>query len=241
MEAGSGRRMSAGQRERQILETAKRVLASSNYRTATTARIAAEAGVTEPVIYRHFSSKKELFLGVLDDVARFMLDYWSKAAEGLEDPVEMIRAVGRSHFYFAREHKEEAKILFQATSEVDDPDIRGNLKGHFQGFALFMQALLDEGKVRGRIRDDLDTYVAAWELLALGITSTFFGLIGFEELLEGERGLRALEDFISMACGEGGAPPKKGEARKTDKARRIERAGDEKGKSRGPSGRGGRS
>ncbi len=197
--AGSKRRLSAGERERQILETAKRVLASSNYRAATTARIAAEAGVTEPVIYRHFASKKELFLGVLDDIAAFMFDYWKRAAEGLEDPVEMIRAVGRSHFHFVRHHQEEAKILFQATSEVDDPDIRARLKEHFGNFARFMQGLLEEGKRRGSIRDDLDCYVAAWELLALGITSTFFSLVGFEELLEEDRGLRALEDFIAMA------------------------------------------
>jgi len=196
--AGSGRRMSAGQRERQILETAKRVLASSNYRAATTARIAAEAGVSEPVIYRHFSSKKELFLGVLDDVASSMLEYWTKAAEGLEDPVEMIREVGRSHFRFVSQHQDEAKILFQATSEVDDPDIRSRLKQHFGTFARFMQGLLEEGKRHGSIREDLDTYVAAWELLALGITSTFFALVGFEELLREERGLRALEDFVAM-------------------------------------------
>ncbi len=184
------RRMSAEDRERQILETAKKVIAASNYRAATTARIAAEAGVTEPIIYHHFKSKKDLFLGVLDDVAGFTLDYWKKAAEGLTDPVETIRAVGRSHFHYILEHQVEAKILFQAISEVDDPDIRDNLNRHFGDFAMFMLSLLDEGKKRGEIREEVDTLVAAWELLALGITSTFFALLGFGELIKGERGLR---------------------------------------------------
>ncbi len=194
------RRMSAEERERQILDTAKRVLASSNYRASTTARIAAEAGVSEPVIYRHFHSKKELFLRVLDDTAAFMLSYWGKAAEGLTDPVEIIRAVGTSHFFFIQQHQAEAKILFQAVSEVDDPDIKNNLNRHFGGFAMFMLALLEEGKKRGQIREEVDTLVAAWELLALGITSTFFAMLGFEELVKGERGLQALEDFIDMSC-----------------------------------------
>lgn len=200
MSENAKKRMSAEDRERQILDTAKRVLASSNYRASTTARIAAEAGVSEPVIYRHFHSKKELFLRVLDDTAAFMLSYWGKAAEGLTDPVEMIRAVGTSHFYFIQQHQVEAKILFQAASEVDDPDIRNNLNRHFGDFAMFMLALLDEGKKRGEIREEVDTLVAAWELLALGITSTFFAMLGFGELIKGERGLRALEDFIDISC-----------------------------------------
>jgi TetR/AcrR family transcriptional regulator len=200
MSESARRRMSAEDRERQILETAKTVIAASNYRAATTARIAAEAGVTEPIIYNHFKSKKDLFLGVLDDVAGFTLDYWKSAAEGLSDPVQAIRAVGRSHFHFILEHQVEAKILFQAISEVDDPDIKASLNRHFGDFALFMLSLLDEGKKRGEIREDVDTLVAAWELLALGITSTFFGLLGFGELVKGERGLRALEDFIAISC-----------------------------------------
>lgn len=200
MSENAKRRMSAEDREKQILDTAKRVLASSNYRASTTARIAAEAGVSEPIIYRHFHSKKDLFLRVLDDIATFMLSYWSKAAEGIDDPVEMLRAVGQSHYYFIQEHQIEAKILFQAASEVDDPDIRENLKGHFANFANFMLALLEEGKRRGEVRQDADTYVAAWELLALGVTSTFFGLLGFDELLKGDRGLKALDDVIAMSC-----------------------------------------
>ncbi len=199
MSESARRRMNAEDRERQILEAAKAVIAASNYRAATTARIAAEAGVSEPVIYNHFKSKKELFLGVLDDVAASTLDHWKGAAEGLDDPVEAIRAVGHRHFHFIIDHQAEGKILFQAVSEVDDPDIKENLRRHFGGFAAYMLSLLEEGKERGRIRPDIDTLVAAWELLALGITSTFFGLLGFGELIEDGRGLRALEDFIDAS------------------------------------------
>ncbi len=83
---------------------------------------------------------------------------------------------------------------------MDDPDIKNNLNRHFGDFAMFMLALLDEGKKRGQIREEVDTLVAAWELLALGITSTFFAMLGFGELIKGERGLQALEDFIDMSC-----------------------------------------
>ena len=57
-----------------------------SYRGSTTAQIAREAGVTEPILYRHFASKRDLYLACLDaawDVVRIL---WDKALEGEPDP-----------------------------------------------------------------------------------------------------------------------------------------------------------
>lgn len=49
-----------------ILEAARRVFSETgNMSTATTKRIAVEAGITEGLIYRHFPSKEELFFAAV--------------------------------------------------------------------------------------------------------------------------------------------------------------------------------
>ena len=46
-----------------------------SYSGATTAEIAREAGVSEPILYRHFGSKRDLYLACLDEA-------WAAAARG---------------------------------------------------------------------------------------------------------------------------------------------------------------
>src|SRR3954451_12598710 len=61
------RRLSTPERPRRILEGALEVFAREAYSDAGMLELAAAAGVTPPVLYRHFESKRELFLAVLGD------------------------------------------------------------------------------------------------------------------------------------------------------------------------------
>lgn len=55
------RRLSADARKEQIVAAARRVFVRSGLAGARTKDIAAEAGINEALLYRHFSSKEELF------------------------------------------------------------------------------------------------------------------------------------------------------------------------------------
>ena len=58
-------RLPAEERKKQILLCAVKVFARSNYRSARVGDIAAEAGISEAAIYRHFPSKKSIYLEIL--------------------------------------------------------------------------------------------------------------------------------------------------------------------------------
>src|SRR5579885_3859617 len=60
-------RLSGGERRALILRSARRVFARSTYAEASTSELARESGVTEPMLYKHFGSKKGLFLAVLGE------------------------------------------------------------------------------------------------------------------------------------------------------------------------------
>ena len=59
-------RLPAAERRQAIVEAAMRVFATGSYRGATTAGIAREAGISEPILYRHFASKRDLYFACLD-------------------------------------------------------------------------------------------------------------------------------------------------------------------------------
>src|SRR5215813_395369 len=59
-------RMTAEDRREQIIEVAVRLFSQKGFRGATTKEIAYAAGVNEAIIFRHFSTKGELYAAIID-------------------------------------------------------------------------------------------------------------------------------------------------------------------------------
>ncbi|GAA4263576.1 TetR/AcrR family transcriptional regulator [Dactylosporangium darangshiense] len=62
------RLLPAPQRAASILRAAARVFARNGYAATTIEQVAAEAGVSKLIVYRHFNSKRELYRAILDQV-----------------------------------------------------------------------------------------------------------------------------------------------------------------------------
>lgn len=105
--------MRAPERRRQLLEVARKVFGRRGYHTVTMESVAKEAGVTKPILYDHFPSKRELYLALLESD----LSTLQKAlAEGLENSRgnrERIRASFQTYFDFVDEHAEGFRLLMQ--------------------------------------------------------------------------------------------------------------------------------
>jgi AcrR family transcriptional regulator len=69
------KRLPRAARRELILESAGRLFGESGYAHTSLDDVAAAAGVTKPILYRHFDSKKDLYLALLerhrDDLPRF--------------------------------------------------------------------------------------------------------------------------------------------------------------------------
>lgn len=66
--------MSAERRRAQIIESARHVFAQKGFAATRTREIAAEAGINEAMLYRHFPSKEELFeVSVLESIDAAMV------------------------------------------------------------------------------------------------------------------------------------------------------------------------
>ncbi len=66
----SGRRLTADARRRQLFEVALSLFAEHGYAATTMDDIAESAGVTKPLVYQHFESKRALDLELMDAVSR---------------------------------------------------------------------------------------------------------------------------------------------------------------------------
>jgi AcrR family transcriptional regulator len=79
-------RLPAPRRRRQLLDVATAVFGGSGYHEASMDEVAEAAGVTKPVLYQHFASKRELYLELLDDVGTRLIDAVVAATRAADDP-----------------------------------------------------------------------------------------------------------------------------------------------------------
>ncbi len=118
------KRMKGMDRRKQILTTALRVFAEESYGNATIAKIAASAGITEPTIYMHFKSKKDLYLAVLNEsfayITEQMKSLWDFPGDILVRYSSAITEI--SHYLSNREYINLAR-LWMSASTINDPDI----------------------------------------------------------------------------------------------------------------------
>ena len=79
-------------------EAALTVFSAEGFKVATMDAVAAEAGVTKPVLYQHFPSKRELFHELIRDVARRLRSDVTDAIGAATSPHDMVRRGMRAVF-----------------------------------------------------------------------------------------------------------------------------------------------
>jgi AcrR family transcriptional regulator len=176
--------MTKGERKRQLLAHAKQLFVTQGYHATTTEKIAQAANVTEPVLYRHFDSKKALFLEVLEEVRAATLERWHAETAGLTDPLAKLHAIADMYLGSTREHAVEFRIMHRTLVETDDEEIVALLRSFYLDSETLLARIIAEGQQTGVFRRSLDPRVGAWEMIrtALGYTLTLpLGIPTFAE------------------------------------------------------------
>src|SRR3954465_9680474 len=117
------RRLPVAERREQITEVAGRLFGERGYAGTRLEDIAAAAGVTKPVVYRHFDSKKSLYLALLErhraDLGGFLPAPGSLAAAGgaekvtraiLDEWLDYVRENSHAWVMLFRDHSGDAEI-----------------------------------------------------------------------------------------------------------------------------------
>jgi AcrR family transcriptional regulator len=103
--------MRGPERRAQLLAVARKVFGTSGFHSVSMEAVAREAGVTNPILYDHFPSKKDLYLALIDADLGVLHD---RVRTALASPIgnrERIRASFQAYFDFVDEHAEGFRLL----------------------------------------------------------------------------------------------------------------------------------
>lgn len=160
------RRMNADQRRKQLLDSAAKCFAKFGYRGTTTAKIAAEAGISEPIIYRHFKTKRDLFMALIEKVADDVLANWQHATSQARSPLEKLQVLlFRNPATSEPRTRAVYQLLFHASTEVSDRKIRQAIRDHYERYVQALASVMKEAQDAGQIRSDVPAEWLAWQII----------------------------------------------------------------------------
>jgi AcrR family transcriptional regulator len=176
--ATSTTRLPAAERRQAIVDTALRVFSEGSYRGTTTAEIAREAGVSEPILYRHFASKRDLYFAAIEEAWDRLRTRWEEAM-ATEPPNQWISVMAKSYVCLRDVKPVVSDLWMQAVVEAgDDEEVRTFIKRHMREVHRFMADVIRRSQKAGVINADRDPVAEAWISLAGGLLGTIGRRVG---------------------------------------------------------------
>jgi AcrR family transcriptional regulator len=162
-------RLKAPQRREQLMDVATKLFARNGYEATTTAAIAEAAGVTEPILYRHFEGKQELFVAIVKAVSKQTMEHWQEIIAGVDDPAEQVRRVAAELPAHMEKLADAYHVLHGALATSRDKKVLGVVREHYKQIEQFFRNLVTDGERAGVFRKEFDPKAAAWQLIFSGI------------------------------------------------------------------------
>jgi len=175
------KRLPAKERKKQILKCAVKVFAQTNYQSTRVADIAAEAGISEAAVYKHFPSKNDIYLDVLKHMSTRILTFWKEEIHKEPDAYQALRNMGITYFRRMSKHHDELKVQFQAIAEVANPEIADRLHQDHQNYMDLIGKVIKKGINKGSFRKDADPDILSWLFNGVGILMNMMNLLSFRE------------------------------------------------------------
>lgn len=174
------RKQPAEVRREEIIDAAVRVFARTSFRAAGTIEIARAAGVAEPTIYRHFASKRDLYLAALERSASVVLEAWREIIARYDRADEALDRIGGWYDANARAHSDLLRLRHRAAAETDDADVRDLLRRGYTDVHDLLTRLIRRGQRQGVFADAVDAEGAAWLFCGIGQILDLGVLTGIE-------------------------------------------------------------
>jgi AcrR family transcriptional regulator len=151
-------------RQKQIVDAARKVIIKYGSEHVTVKKIAKEVGISETAIYRHFQSKRDILLLLVDYIEKSLFEDVNGASTKDKISLEVLHNVLKSHLSSIEQRR---GISFQIIAEIislGDKKLNKKIAETIERYIDSLKVLLVEGVKNGEIRTDLNLDAAATAL-----------------------------------------------------------------------------
>jgi TetR/AcrR family fatty acid metabolism transcriptional regulator len=142
-----------------ILDAALKTFVKRGYPNTKVAEIASEAGVAEGTLYNYFQSKEDLLLALFDEKWGAIINAIKDKIKRLDDPNDKLKAIFSLVVRMFKKNRQLAE-LFMIDVKQSSLFLTNYTINRIVEFLDLIEEILEEGKLKGIYRKDLDSRVA---------------------------------------------------------------------------------
>lgn len=176
--------MSGGERQEEIIRVAIGLAAKIGVESVTTQNMADEMGLTQGAIFRHFSSKDDIWLAAVNWIRSQLMSAVAEAATRGDNPLQSLENMFLAHVSFVARHPAIPRIVFSDYLLRRDMRLKLLIQELITNYETNISGLLARAKASGLVRPDLDEGSAA--TLYIGMIQ---GLVLQSHIFSGRRSL----------------------------------------------------
>ncbi len=195
-------RLPAAKRREQLLDTAAKLFALHGYAGATTSEIAKAAGVTEPIIYRHFPSKRDMFIALIERTGEQTIKLWEHELRTAPDPAERLKRLIRANPMVTNRGRGLYRVIVTAMTEVEDPAILKALNDHIQMLHAFLTREVERAQENQQVSARFSPGITAWGLIDMGVGYGVLSAMNIAQHGVDERGMHIGDLLGELMLGE---------------------------------------
>lgn len=155
-------RLSAEERQDEIVRAAVDLTVTQGMDNVTTQGIADAIGVTQGAIFRHFPTKDTIWLAVVHWVRGRLLSIIDRAASQADDPLDAVKRIFFAHIAFAEKNPAVPRLLL-----ATNPQLKQLTQEFLDSYEAKLATLLADAKALRLVRSDLDEEAAAALLIGI--------------------------------------------------------------------------
>lgn len=179
------RRLSTGERQSEIIRVAVELAAEKGVDSVTTQDMADAMQLTQGAIFRHFATKDDIWVAVMQWIRDRLMKVLDKAASDATDPLNAIERMFFAHITFIGKHPAIPRLLFSELLHKKNSKLRQLIQEIISGYEARIAGLLESAKSQSLALDDLDSKSAA--VLYIGMIQ---GMVMQASIFGGKRSLQ---------------------------------------------------
>jgi TetR/AcrR family transcriptional regulator, transcriptional repressor for nem operon len=185
-----------------IIHESLRLFSTKGYMSTSINDILEAVGTSKGGLYNHFKSKEDLFFNALSEARKIWRQKNLAGLPELERPLDKIIKIlenYRDYYLPDLEDFPGGCIFVNLAVELNDqqPHLAREINEGFERFKGMIKRLLDQEKAAGRLKDGVNTSLAA-EMVFSGIVGTSVTYTSDKSREHLDRNIAALIDYLNM-------------------------------------------
>ena len=135
--------------------------------------------MSEPILYRHFASKRDLYIACLEAMSERLQEAAEAIIAAEPDPREWTFAIPRALDQLRKNAIYPSQMWIQALGQAgEDAELTRYLRKHMRGLHAFAAGIIRRAQEAGGVAADRDPEAEAWIGLGIGLLRSVQARLG---------------------------------------------------------------